>query len=356
MMRTRFLALALTVLAVGCGGGDAQPDARPDGRIYDGPPGPDAGSAVIPEDLPDPLPSEPVNGSFVTFNAGLIQVVKGGPERIPLQVPALKALDADVLCLQEIYMAYTSPPAYAAMLADTYPYAYWTWEGQYQMRSGLLIVSKHPLYRGRTVRYDQGNEGPTVDRMAIAATVVDATDGWHANIVCTHLHAGLKTPDPATRLAEAQQLRTWAAEQNVDDGPSILLGDMNSGPVPPSYTDICECSDFGEADAGTCDNCDLADTDTRAELGMTWTDPWPLTADFFTSGREQFLSLAVVPGLFPDEPTQRIDHCMHAGIAPSAFVGDASGLVMTADPNLDVDGEILHYLSDHYGVRCTFAP
>ncbi|HTM19853.1 MAG TPA: endonuclease/exonuclease/phosphatase family protein [Kofleriaceae bacterium] len=351
----RWLAIAL-VAACGGGGGD-RPDARPssDARPPDADTT-DAATAVLPEDLPSPLPSGDISGSFVSFNAGLIQVVKGGAERLPLQVTALKALDADLICMEEIWPVYTNGPEMAAALADTYPYSFWTWDGEFSLRNGLLIVSRHPLYRGRVMRYAMGNDGPTIDRMALGVTVVDDAGGWHANVVCTHMHAGLPDADKAIRLSEAQELQTWAASENLTDGPSILLGDFNSGPVPPSWQGICECSTEGELDAGPqiCDDCVAADTATRAELQNTWTDCWAEDADFFTSSRDQFLQLAVIPGLFPDEPTQRIDHCMYKDLGGAAFVPGSSGTVLTEDPALDVDGETLNYLSDHYGIRCTF--
>jgi endonuclease/exonuclease/phosphatase family metal-dependent hydrolase len=359
MTRMGILSVVLVLSACG-GGGSDRPDARPivDARPIDAS-NLDAGTQPLPEDLPDPLPSGDISGEFVSYNAGLLQVVKGGAERLPLIITALKALDADVICMQEIWPVYTNGPELAAALADVYPHSFWTWEGEYGLRNGLLIVSKHPLYRGRTLRYAMGNDGPTLDRMALGVTVVDATEGWHANVVCTHLHAGLgdlDDPDRDIRLAEAAELRAWAATENLDDDPSILLGDFNSGPIPPSQTSICECSTDGELDAGPqiCDNCDEPDIATRADLEQTWTDCWAVDADFFTSGRDQFLQLAVVPGLFPNEPTQRIDHCMYKGLGGSAFVPGSSGLVMTADPALDFEGETLNSLSDHYGIRCTF--
>jgi endonuclease/exonuclease/phosphatase family metal-dependent hydrolase len=358
---TRMGILSVVSVLVACGGGGSdRPDARP---VFDARPADanntDASIAPLPEDLPDPLPSGDISAEFVSYNAGLLQVVKGAAERLPLIITGLKALDADLICMQEIWPVYTSGPDLAAALADTYPYSYWTWEGQYGLKNGLLIVSKHPLYRGRTLYYAEGNGGPTLDRMALGVTVVNETEDWHANVVCTHMHAGLgdtDDPDRAIRLAEADELRAWAATENLDDGPSILLGDFNSGPVPPSQTGICECSDAGELDASpSCiESCDEPDIATRANLQQTWTDCWAVDEDFFTSGRDQFLQLAVVPGLFPNEPTQRIDHCMYKDIGGAAFVPGSSGTVMTEDPALEVDGETLNYLSDHYGIRCAF--
>lgn len=354
----RYLCLVLSGAFACGGGGDETIDARPplpDARpaIDAMPNNADAGTASIPEDLPSPLPSGTVDLQVATFNAGLIAVVKGTQERLALQIPALEALDADVICLQEIFKVETSGPAYAAMLASTYPYHYYSWTGQYAQGNGLLIVSKHPLYRGRELYYTMGNGGPTVDRMALGVHVVDSDNDWHAKVLCTHLHAGLKTPDLAIKLDQATELNAWAATEGYTTGPTFLLGDFNAGPVPPS-ANPCECDDDPTGDAGTCMPCDAADLATWNKVREVFTDPFPEAQDFFTSGREQFLELAVVPGLFPDEPTQRIDHCMYADIGAASF--KSGGPVLDAPQNITVGSETLHYLSDHYGVSCTFGP
>jgi endonuclease/exonuclease/phosphatase family metal-dependent hydrolase len=353
----RLSSLACTVLLLAaCGGGSSNPDARPSSdappQIDSMLPSGDASMAMIPEDLPSPLPSGPIDLTAVTFNTGLIAVVKGPEERMALQLPALKALDADVLCLQEVFTGYTNGPMMAAALADTYPYAYWSWTGQYVQRNGVLIVSKHPLYRGRELYYAMGNEGPSVDRIALGVTMVDSANAWHADVICTHMHAGLKAVDLPKKLSEATELNAWAATEGYTTGPTLLLGDFNAGPVPPS-ADVCECDDLGDTDPLTCKKCDAGDLATWNKLGEVFTDPFPEDADFFTSGREQFLQLAVVPGLFPDEPTQRIDHCMFRDIAPAVFV--TGNTVMDAPQSISVGGETLEYLSDHYGVMCSFA-
>lgn len=352
----RSFGLAFLFALVACGGGDSTPDAR---QIADAPPQIDStvpmndgGTAMIPEDLPDPLPSGTVDLKVATFNAGLIAVVKGSEERLALQIPALKALDADVICLQEIFTQYTSGPTMAAALADTYPHSYWTWTGQYVQGNGLLIVSKHPLYRGREHYYTMGNGGPTVDRMIIGVTMVDSANQWHANVLCTHMHAGLKAADLPVKLDEATEINTWAASEGYTTGPTFLLGDFNAGPIPPSFLDACECDTNGNTDPNTCTPCDAADLATWNKVREVFTDPFPENADFFTSGRDQFLQLAVVPGLFPDEPTQRIDHCMYRDLGAAEFL---SGETVLDEPQtISVGGETLEYLSDHYGVSCTF--
>ena len=358
-MRTLSLMTAL-VLVVACGGDDAAIDARPpadtaipaDAFI---PPGPDGGTSLIPEDLPSPLPTGAADLTVVTYNAGLIAVVMGAAERLPLIQTAVKALPADVVCMQEIYTGFTKPHLFAAAMADTFPYSYWTWTGVAASGNGLMILSKHPLYRGREIQFAQGTT-TTVDRMAIGATVVDSDDAWHVNVLCTHLHAGLDPVDDfPIKGSEIDEIETWADAQ-WPDGPTLLLGDFNCGPMPPS-ADPCDCDTNGGS-CETVDHCDAPDMTNYNKLLETWTDVFAADDDFFTSGHDQFIDMSLVPGLYPNEPSQRIDHCFYRDFTQEEF--KAGELVLTEAQSIDiVVNEVditLEYLSDHYGVQCTFGP
>jgi len=353
------------VFGCSCGGGggeetiDARPhaDARPgiDANLGD------AGTASLPEELPDPMPTGDPDLTVVMYNMGIIATVKGPAERLPLIRDGLKGLDVDVICMAECYRGpYTNPEAFAAELADVYPYSYWTETGKFASYNGLLIVSKHPLYRGREVYYSQGNDGPqTVDRMGIGVTVVDKDGEWYANVMCTHQHAGLdpagETTNSDIRSSEITELTALGTEEGYYDGPTFMLGDYNSGPgVPP---EDCEC----ETTPDTCDPiCRPPDmTAYGVAISLGWTDPFPTDpSPFWTSGREQYTSLELIPGLYPAEPSQRIDHCFYRNLGTSVF---KDGGIELDDPvDIEVEGldgpETIHYLSDHYPVSCTFGP
>ena len=73
--------------------------------------------------------------------------------------------------------------------------------------------------------------------------------------------------------------------------------------------------------------------------------------------------MSLVPGLYPHEPSQRIDHCFYRDFTDEEFKATGSGLVLTEDPAIVIsnpnpppDDLTLHYLSDHYGVHCIFGP
>ncbi len=365
-MRIQLGLIIGCVTLFGCGGGsgDDTIDARPgfDASHFDAAidaQGSDGGTALIPEELPDPLPSGPADLSVINYNAGLIQVVLGPEERMPLIQTALKAVDVDVICMEEVWWQYTSPNEFSAEMADTFPYSYWTWTGTSPMGSGLMILSKFPLYRGREIRYTAQDDPPAVDRMAIGATAV--ADDFHINVLCTHLHAGLDSDDDYTiRGSEIDELDDWA-DENWPDGPTLLLGDFNSGPVPPS-TDVCECDDTGDENPDTCTKCVDADLTSYHKVLETWNDPFAENADICTSGHAQFIDMSLVPGLYPHEPSQRIDHCFYRDFDDEEF--KSGQLELTEDPNIEITNPFgddpatifLHYLSDHYAIHCVFGP
>lgn len=122
------------VVVVGCGGGDGGggPDAVTDvpaeavGELV-GDPGGEAAAEVTSETAGDTVPPPDASVSslrVVTFNAGLAYgFVDHADLRAPLLGPALEALDADVVCLEEVW---TDADAQALMDAvkGTYPHQY----------------------------------------------------------------------------------------------------------------------------------------------------------------------------------------------------------------------------------------
>jgi endonuclease/exonuclease/phosphatase family metal-dependent hydrolase len=301
---------------------DASPDATP----------PDAGSAQIPEQLPDELPTGPVAVTAVTYNVALLQTIKYNRERKPLIVEALRGLDADVLCLQEVWDEFSSPADMSALLSEQFPYAWWTWLGDKPFGNGVVILSRHPLYRGRALLYEANDETGFVDRVLLGADVV--TDTSHFHVMCTHLEvrgsviAGL----------EIQELAAFAEAEGYLDGPTFLLGDLNSGP----RTEPCKEKD--------CTDDDYAN---YLALIETWDDPradveecsW--CVDFSTP-----LQL-IPPGGDVLRYDKRIDHCLTRALGATTLL--ASDTIFDEIITYEVDGEaVMTQMSDHRGVSCTF--
>lgn len=341
-MRTA-IGLVILGLVFGCSCGGDDDDSTIDAR-----PIPDAAP-------PDALPSGAPEITTVTYNIGMIATVVGPEKRLPLVREGLKALDTDVICLEECYAGpYTSPEQMAADLAEEFPYSHWTATGHFASYNGLLLVSKYPLYSKSEWYYTAGNEGPqTVDRMAIGAIVVNEDEGWSANVTCTHFHAGLDPEDVTKKTTEMNELVAFAEGLNPAGGPIIMLGDYNAGPGAPP--EDCECEETPDTCDPACKPADMTSYQVAIDAGFT--DPFPTDpSPFWTSSREQYTAMEYISGLYPGEPSERIDHCFYKDLGDSDFV--TGGLVL--DDPVDIETEnstgpiTIHWLSDHMPVMCTF--
>jgi endonuclease/exonuclease/phosphatase family metal-dependent hydrolase len=294
----------------------------------------DAANAAIPEDPPGPLPTGAPKVKLISYNLGLIQAVKYAEERLALLIPALKAADADVLCLQEVWREYTNRAELAAALADTYPYAWWSWSGATTWGGGILIVSKYPLYRGREHIYTNTPPAPLVDYMIAGASVLMPDATFH--VLCTHMQAYADPEFVTIRQAQIAEIEAWASAEGYLDGPTFLLGDMNCGPGvgPP------------------CPTCTAADVASYDILRATWPDPmfgW----DKCTWCLDNATPLQLVPG--DSDPNQRIDFCLARNLGAATHKG--TKIVFDESVTYDVPGgTFTSTLSDHLGVHCEFSP
>jgi endonuclease/exonuclease/phosphatase family metal-dependent hydrolase len=329
----------LLVVAAACGGGEpADPDARP---VADGG-GPadaiavDAAYALLPEDLPEPLPDGPVNARLAVYNTALSLTIKYAEAREPHIIDAVRGLDADVVCLQEIWDHFTSVEAFAAAVAADWPYAFWSNIDTGAWGNGVLLLSKHPMYRGRHLRFAANDPNGLIDRIVIGAEVV--TPDAHFTALCTHLYQD-ELDATGIRMAEIAELATWAQAEGWWAGPTVLLGDLNTGPTTSSTS---------------CDPCQEMDTASYPRLLEDWTDAnadW----DQCTFCRDLALPLQIIGGI-EDFPDRRIDHCLVRGL------GEAQGIAraLLFDQPVDVDdaqaGTVNTLLSDHLGLRCDLAP
>jgi endonuclease/exonuclease/phosphatase family metal-dependent hydrolase len=337
------------VLAVAACGDDDGPMPQPDGPLpleVDG--GVDAGldagpqRAELPEAPPGGIPVGIPEVELVTYNLALVGAVKGGAERKPELVDAVNTLDADVVCLQEAYHQYTDPMDFAALISEKFPYAYWSFTGDTLWRNGVVLASRHPLYRGRELLYASNDPGNFVDRIAVAADVLVEGESYF-HVICTHMQAGLGEPGLTVKAAEIDELDAWADLEGYLDSPhdTFLLGDFNLGPDP-----IGACT---ESTDPMCLPPDLANYDKLLE---TWLDVGA-SATFCTQCRDVFLPMQVIP-LFEDEPDQRIDLCLYLGTNGS--LPGTVQRIMDEPVEIMAGGETLTSLSDHLGVSCRFGP
>jgi endonuclease/exonuclease/phosphatase family metal-dependent hydrolase len=300
----------------------------------------DGGNLDLPETLPDPLPTGEPDVTLVTYNTALALTIRYAEQREPLIIEELKTLDADVVCVQEVWDHFLGVPAFYAEIASEWPHVFWSWQDSKVWGNGLMILSKHPLYRGRELVYTMNDTNNVLDRMVIAADVV--TDDSYFHFMCTHLHHAAE--DPLIRQDEMRELNElataegyWEAGQNT-----FLLGDFNTGPSTTSTS---------------CNPCDPHDVASYNMILDDWTDPnenW----DQCTFCIDIAGPLAILGGK-ESQVDQRIDHCFYKG---SGVTHQSSRVIYDGPLELDVPGEnpdgglINATLSDHIGVECIFAP
>jgi endonuclease/exonuclease/phosphatase family metal-dependent hydrolase len=351
-----FLLGLMVVSLVACGGGstaqsdaavalDATPgdggaadapgdDGAPDALPSDGPPA----SPSLPEPLPDPLPSGAPAATVATYNTALAATIRGGLQRLPYVIDGLKQLDADVVCLEEVWTQYTTPEALAAEVASTFPYAFWHETGSTPMGAGTLILSRHPLYRGRVHVYATQEPGDYFAKNVLGVQVV--TESTHYAVMCTHLAAPTDETGPVLRAAQIDELNAFATAQGYLAGPVYLLGDLNTGPDP-----VQACTPT------TTPACLPPDVTSLAKLTETYTDPnvdWQQC----TWCRDVAMPLQISAS-FGADADGRIDHCLYKGLAPVTF--QSRTLLFDQTVSIPMGSVTLEHLSDHFGVRCVFA-
>jgi endonuclease/exonuclease/phosphatase family metal-dependent hydrolase len=145
------------------------------------------------------------------------------PERLPLILADMAALQPDVLALQEVVYVMQQDRLIAAAGEGRYE-AIRGWAGRPEYGNSMLV--RTPLVARDPDRLDLG-----LARSAVRATV-DLSDGTSALIVVTHLHH--VGPDEAARDQQTAALIDW-----LDSAPThpatIALGDFNADPGEPTY-------------------------------------------------------------------------------------------------------------------------
>ena len=277
--------------------------------------------------------------SVLTFNAGLLDVRIFGRSvhrplpaveaRLAALAPALRAIDADLVALQEVYHRRNQRYLRQA-LADLYPHAAGMAAGGYRLGSDLLVLSKHPLVDARCIRFRRAmrEESLFTDRGLLALTV-DLPALGPVRLVTLHASAGGLFHHPESAAAEA--IRDAQIEQALalarQEGPVLLVGDFNAGPEASAHQYRCVL-EAGYVDAFA----------EAGAVGVSWAPRNPLVA----AGGEAHLS------------PQRVDHAFLNAPLRARLRPAAAAIVMDA-PAVRDGGRDLP-LSDHYGVLVHLAP
>jgi endonuclease/exonuclease/phosphatase family metal-dependent hydrolase len=147
------------------------------------------------------------------------------PERIPLLLADMGALQPDLIGLQEVVFAVQQDRILGAAGAAHYQ-ARRGWAGRPEY--GNAVLAKEPL------RADDGDR-LDLDHRRSALRVPVMLPGGRLDFVVTHLHH--EVPDEAIRAQQAGKLTTWLADITW---PLIVVGDFNAEPNEPAYRQMLD--------------------------------------------------------------------------------------------------------------------
>jgi endonuclease/exonuclease/phosphatase family metal-dependent hydrolase len=147
--------------------------------------------------------------------------------RLALATRQLRALDPDVICLQEVRpLDGVSGRTTADVLAsDLRMHAQYARAVQWQDgEEGLAIISRRPLVEWRTLPLPDARE--TEARLLLSGLV--ASEGGLLWVHCTHLHYRLDDGVARERQVLAIDGAIRALGRTPSDAPQILCGDFNA--------------------------------------------------------------------------------------------------------------------------------
>jgi len=144
------------------------------------------------------------------------------PERLPLLLADMAALQPDLLGLQEVVYVMQQDRLIGAAGEGRYG-AIRGWAGRPEYGNSLLV--REPLAATDTDRLELG-----LDRSAHRALVA-LPGGSSVLVVVTHLHH--LGPDEAARDGQTAAIVTWLEGAPVADA-TILMGDFNADPAEPA--------------------------------------------------------------------------------------------------------------------------
>jgi endonuclease/exonuclease/phosphatase family metal-dependent hydrolase len=170
----------------------------------------------------EPGRGNPSDGTAILVaTLNLRNIADRWPERIPLLLADMAALQPDLLGLQECVFAVQQDRLLGA-----------AGEGRYESRRGWAgrpeygnaVLGRLPLELGESDRLELGR-----NRSALRVPVT-LQSGASLDFVVTHLHH--LPADEAVREEQAATLAAWL-EGNV--GPVAVVGDFNAEPMEPAY-------------------------------------------------------------------------------------------------------------------------
>jgi len=150
------------------------------------------------------------------------------PERLPLLLADLAALQPDVMGLQEVVFAVQQDRILGAAGSARYETER-GWAGRPEYGNAALL--KEGFSAGPTERLDLG-----LNRSALWLPIT-CPDGTQLAFVVTHLHHAV--PDEAAREGQVVALLQWLAVR-PEPVARIVVGDFNAEPTEPAYARMVE--------------------------------------------------------------------------------------------------------------------
>jgi len=167
------------------------------------------------------------------------------PERLPLVLSDMAALQPDLIGLQECVFVVGQDRLLGAAGEARYE-IHRGWAGRPEYGNSILV--KAPLGIGETAQRLELGEKRSALRVPVKAPDGgDDSGGVDLAFVVTHLHH--VPEDEAVREAQARELVAWL-EARPAPGGTIVVGDFNAEPVEPTYRVMVEAgfrSAFAEA-------------------------------------------------------------------------------------------------------------
>ncbi|MGH2513804.1 MAG: endonuclease/exonuclease/phosphatase family protein [Candidatus Limnocylindrales bacterium] len=175
------------------------------------------------------MPREPELPHLDVATINIRNIADRWPERLPLLLSDMAALQPDLLGVQECVFVVNQDRLLGAAGAGHYEVLR-GWAGRPEYGNSILV--KAPLAAtGSPERLDLG-----LNRCALRVPIIDAGRASIAMVV-THLHH--PPADEAARADQAKALVTWLGER-PSPGGTIVVGDFNAEPVEPAYMVMVE--------------------------------------------------------------------------------------------------------------------
>ena len=280
--------------------------------------------------------------SLLTLNCGLLRISALGrtllepapfiADRLAALPAALRAVDADIVALQEIYKVAHKRQVMKA-LADRWPHAAFPQRRPlHKLDSGLLVLSRFPI---ADARFHPFKAAPRDEKAFVhrgCFETIHAVPGFGPmTLLSFHTTAGGTRHDPESVVADSirgQQIDAiLGLAERAPDSPAILIGDLNAGP-PVSMANYRQVVARGYADLFAEGVGEAA-----AASAVTWDSRQPLNRR----------------GPHGHQRPQRIDHIFLKHSWLERWRVAEARLVLT-EPNVPIPGGERVTVADHYGV------